>query len=372
MRDQTAPERDWNTLMRRHMAFWSCAAVDRPLICALYDAYVDTELVARTVGAGELTPDRVNVTAILPEYDKVARARELIGDDMIGLGEPPLGIPWLEAMCGCRVMVPEGRSLWPEPPVSAHGQAQAAPTITDISVSPDNPWLGKLLEAMRTVVDYVGGRYGVSIGHMRGPTDILVALLGSEPFSLALYDDPERITRLAKQAAGIWLHVARSMAEIVPPYRGGYVMRQFGLWSPGPSVWLQDDTSSMMSLSHYRQFFLEPMRARSVFPYGVLHLHIQSLHIAETLVSVRNIRAINVYFDSPLVSLHDAMPVLRRLQERRMPLILAKTVYEGLTLEEYREILDSLSPNGLSVHLKAASIEEGREVMANVTAQRRR
>ncbi|MGQ9556289.1 MAG: hypothetical protein ACUVWR_19480 [Anaerolineae bacterium] len=122
----------------------------------------------------------------------------------------------------------------------------------------------------------------------------------------------------------------------------------------------------MISAGHYRQFFMGPMREMSVFPYGVLHLHVPSLHIAEMLAEVSNIRAINVYFDSAVHSLQEAMPVLRRLQARGMPLILAKTVYDGFTMEEYAEILDGLSPRGLSVHLDAKSVDEGRAVMAYV------
>ena len=110
------------------------------------------------------------------------------------------------------------------------------------------------------------------------------------------------------------------------------------------------------------------MRAMSIYPFGVLHLHAPSLHIAETLADVPNIRAINVYFDSPTVTLQAALPTLQRLQARHMPLILAKDVYAGFSLDEYREIMDSLSPAGLSVHLRADSIEEGRSVMAQVQA----
>jgi hypothetical protein len=169
---------------------------------------------------------------------------------------------------------------------------------------------------------------------------------------------------VARQAAYAWLAVAQAQTRIVPAYRGGYGARQFGLWSPERSVWLQDDTSGMMSLEHYRQFFLEPMRLMSVFPYGVLHLHILSLHLAETLAGVPGIRVINFYFDSKRITLQAALPTLRRLQAQGMPLVLARDVYEGFTLEEYEEILDGLSPRGLSVHLNAGSVEEGQAVMA--------
>ena len=351
--------KDWDELVRRHIAFWESDEVDRPLIQVVYDAYVDTELVAATMDEGELVPDAIDPSAILAEYDRIAAARDLIGDDAIGVAEPLLGIPWLEAICGCRVMVADGKSLWPESPGTS---AQ----IAEISFSEDNPWFRKLLEVLQAVVDYADGRYAVGLSHLRGPTDILAALLGTVRFFSAFYEEPEQIARLAGQAAKVWLQVARAQTKVVPPYRGGYGVRQFGLWAPERAVWLQDDTSSMMSENHYRQFFLNPMRTMSVFPYGVLHLHIPSLHLAETLASVRNVRAINLYFDSPKVTFQQAAPTLRRLQALKMPLILAKDVYDGFSLDEYDEILEGLSPRSLSVHLQADSVEEGHAVMAYV------
>jgi hypothetical protein len=39
-----------------------------------------------------------------------------------------------------------------------------------------------------------------------------------------------------------------------------------------------------------------------------------------------------------------------------MPLVLNKYVQEGFSLEEYQEILEGLSPRGINVQLKAATI----------------
>jgi hypothetical protein len=351
--------RNWIEIEKRHRAFWQWAPVDRPLIQVIYDAYVDTELVAAAMGEGQLLPHKIDPAPILPEYDKVAAAREQIGDDAIGVAEPLLGIPWLEAICGCRVMVADGKSLWPESP---------ATEIASIAVDEQNPWFRKLLDVIAVVIDHADGHYAVGLSHLRGPADVLVALLGTADFFAAFYDAPERIARLADQVAEVWLHVAHAQTQIVPRYRGGYGVRQFGLWAPDLAPWLQDDTSSMMSLGHYRQLFLRSMARMSTFPYGVLHLHIPSLHLSEMFAEVPNVRAINLYFDSPTISLSDAMPTLQRLQERRMPLILAKDVYQGFTLQEYKEILDGLSPRGLSVHLAAESVAEGRAVMEAVRA----
>jgi hypothetical protein len=351
-------ERDWDALIRRHTAFWQCAETDRPLVVALYRAYQDTTLVAQACGEGELSPERIDPTPILAEYDQMAAAREQIGDDMVATGEALLGIPWLEAICGCRVMVPEGKSLWPEAP--------GGPWPEQIGLSEDNPWFQALVRVVKQVVAHAAGRYPVSMSHLRGPADILAALFGSQTFMTALVDEPERIAELARQAAEVYLLVAQTQERLIPAFRGGYAIRQFGLWSPERSVWLQDDTSSMISLKRYRQVFLPALARMSAFPYGVLHLHVPSLHLAETFAGLSNIRAINIYFDSKLTGLEQSLQVLRRLQEKKMPLVLAKEVYTGFSIEEYSWIIGNLSPRGLSVHLQAGSIEEGQVVMAKV------
>jgi hypothetical protein len=356
---QSPRKRDWGAIERRHRAFWNSEEVERPLVYVIYDAYVDTELVAATLGEGETSPDDIDPRAILPEYDKVAAARDAIDDDAIAVAEPLLGIPWLEAIAGCRVVVPQGKSIWPEPP---EGVSTGDPIVFD----PENPWFLKLLQLLYTVVDHARGRYAVGLSHLRGPTDILIARFGSERFFTLFYEAPERVQALALQCAELWRQVVEAEMRIVPPYRGGYGVRQFGLWAPERSVWLQDDTSAMMSPRHYRRFFLDPLAQMSYLPYGVLHLHIGSLHVAEMLADVPNVRAINFYFDDPKVSLQQAMPVLQRLQARGMPLILAKTVYEGFSMDEYQEILDGLAPRGLSVHLCADSVAEGVAVMEAV------
>jgi hypothetical protein len=261
--------------------------------------------------------------------------------------------------------VSDGKSLWPEP-------TEYTAAIQEITFAESNPWYRKLIEVQEAIVKHAAGRYAVSLSHLRGPADILAALLGTQRFLIAMYDEPWRIERLAGQIAAVWLRVTQGQEAVVPAFRGGYGIRQFGLWSPGRSVWLQDDTSGMMSLHHYRRFFLGPLRSMSVYPFGVLHLHAHSLHLAEALAAVPGIRAINIYFDTPAITIADALPVLRQLQQQRMPLILARDVYQGFSLEEYAEIMDALSPRGLSVHMRADSVEEGRAVMAAVKARARR
>ena len=208
----TSDSRDWQALVGRHRAFWNSDPIDRPLIYVIYDAYQDTELVAAMLGAGQVSPERIDPAPILPEYDKLARARAAIGDDAIAVAEPLLGIPWLEALAGCPVMVADGKSVWPAQPDAA---------VDEIVIDPENPWLRKLLELLQVVVDHAAGRYAVSLSHLRGPADTLVALHGSMRFFMFLYEDPARIQRLARQAAELWRQVVEADARGAL-FLGGY------------------------------------------------------------------------------------------------------------------------------------------------------
>jgi len=353
--------RDWPELQRQHLAFWECGETDRPLVGVMRDALLDVSLVARTLGQGEIEPADVDPGAALSEFDRFAVARRRIGDDVLAIGEPIVGIPWLEAMCGCRIIsAADGNSVWAERPAEGAGIIPAPDALAD------NPWFQKLLENVRATVEHAAGRYAVAISHLRGPADLLAALLGTDDLFIAFYDDPDRVRRLAGQIAGLWTAVARAQADLIPSFRGGYGLRQFGLWAPERGAWIQDDTSGMISLKQYRALFGDAMRQMSIFPCSELHLHLPSLHLAEELSEIAGICAVNVYTDSLPHALQDALPTLQRLQARNAPLILAKDVYEGFTLAEYDEILDGLSPRGLLVQLKAEGIEEGREVMARV------
>ncbi|MCL5994627.1 MAG: hypothetical protein M1546_01060 [Chloroflexi bacterium] len=357
--------RDMDDVVRRNRLFWDCGETDRPLIGVTYDYMLYPEVTASAVSLGEVMPDHLDIGLLLAEYEKNLLARNTIGDDIVAAAAPVLGMPWLEAMCGCRVLNADGNSLWPEPPPGGADMA-------DIRVSWDNPWLTKLLQVLQILVERAAHRYPISISHLRGPADVLVALLGSDHFFLACYDDPDRLARLGRQVAELWIQVVRAQQKIIPPYLGGYAVLEFDLWAPGGTVYLQDDTSGMISLKQYRSLFMDSIQAMAFMPYSAVHLHIPSLHLAEEFSQVRNVRCINCSCDSQTTTFQDALPTLRRLQERNVPLVLNKYVQEGFSLEEYEEILDGLSPAGVCVHLRAGSVEEGQAVMAYVRERARK
>ena len=352
-------QRDMQALLERHRKFWDLEEVDRPLLVVPVDVYAPTKRFCSTLAGDVLEPDAVDAALVTEEYDRLAAMHEEIGDDYLVGAEPIVGVPWLEAMVGCPIHVSSTGAMAAKP-------VQAPQNIQSISVSPDNRWLRTSLDYLRDVARHAAGRYPVCVGHLRGPTDILFAMLGSESFFLAFYDQPERIQALAHMAASAWGDAAKAQLQAVPRFHNGYVLRWFGIWAPAPTVWYQEDTSTMISREFYRDLFLASTRSALVFPYSVFHLHSPSLHIVDLILEINlpNLRAFNINMDPTGISIDQAIPVLKRIQEHGKALILSKDLYDNFTLKEYAEILKALSPRGLCVWLDGKTIEEAHEILS--------
>lgn len=348
-------------LIAKHRAFWECGeAGETPLLTVNFRYTPDPEKTAHILKRPEsddLDPETIEAPLLYPLYQEMYEAHMEIGDDYIAPCDLFTGVPWLEAAVGCRIKIPQGKSIWPEPPVLDD-------SLADLPVTLENRWHRSLFRVMEETA-----RFAVEMGiplsatHLRGPTDILAARMGTQKFFIALMDSPERVGELALQAAELYRRTAEEELKRLAPWENGYVIRQFGLWSSDHSVWLQEDTSGMMSCDQYESIFLPAFEKMAAFPYGVLHLHIHSIHQAELFAQVPGVKCINIYFDDNRTKVKDKIPILKNLQKMKMPLVIAKDIYDGFTLKEYDEILEMLSPDGLSVHLGAGSIEEANEII---------
>ena len=351
--------RDLKALLERHRKFWNLEEVDRPLLVVPVDVYAPTKRFCSTLVGDVLKTDAVDAALVMEEYDRLAAMHEEIGDDYLVAVEPILGVPWLEAMVGCPIHVSSTGAM-------AARAVHAPQGIQSISVSPENRWLQTSIDYLRAASRHAAGRYPVCVGHLRGPTDILFAVLGSESFFLAFYDQPERIQALSQMAANAWVDAAKAQLHAVPRFHGGYVLRWFGIWAPAPTVWYQEDASTMISRDFYQNLFLSSAWSAMVFPYTVFHLHSPSLHIVDLILEANfpNLKAFNINMDPTGVSIDKAIPVLQRIQEHGKALILSKDLYDNFTLKEYEEILRALSPRGLCVWLDGKTIEEAHEILS--------
>lgn len=327
-------------VFHRHRAFWEMEEVNQPLLSV--GTYQDLEPRApfpladgQLVAEGDrLVPEKVSPRHLVsPREGPVL----LVEGDFIQ-GVAPYDLCWTEAIEGCPLRWRAGH-VWAEPFLEELDWA--------IRLSPDDPWLGKLLEITRLQADQAQGHYPVCQPLLRGPVDMAAAAIGDEVLCLALADEPERAQRLLASCTDIFIAVARAWMGAAPSFQGGCCL--YGIWAPGTAMRTQCDNAALLSPSLYREFLIPcDERICACFDYPLMHTHSGFIGmVAEVLLGVRGLRAIQVSLDWPAgPPVAELLPAFQQIN-RQMPLIITG----GLAEEELDLLLGALSPRGLCLQV---------------------
>jgi DNA-binding FadR family transcriptional regulator len=336
-----------------HRAFWAREDQPRPLASFRVGDFFFARHFKAAAGLLEpgrmITPEMLAVETFQDDYERLFQESEAVGQDGFWTAEPYTGIPWMEAILGCPVRAGE------ESFTSRPWLASPAEALEKVRFDPQNAWLAKYLEFTAALVAQSRGRFPVGMPIMRGPTDILGALLGQQEMVLALMrEDRERMRRLIERITAAFLSVIDAQNRLVPPFHGGTALGFYHVWAPGPSIWFQDDLSAILSPRLYRECFLDS--ARQILagrPFNAVHLHPSSFFILDELMRLDELKTIEVNKDVGGPSLSEMLPVLGRIMESRRLIL-----WGDLTLEDLDLIKRRLPCRGLFLNVVAPTAEE--------------
>lgn len=333
---------DLPELLERHRRWWHCEPVDRPLIGELRQGsfflqpFLDLG-VSEGMLALEDVPDPE--AFIEPYYEKTFNGDARDGD-MFWVAKPPRTLPWMEAIVGCGVYV------------SASSKATTAiapdvlPDLDRIDLE-SNGWLRLMTAFTDCLARHFGDRYPVGQTLMRGPSDMMAALLGQQ-FYIELYDNPAPLKKLAQQCTDIWIKVLQIQNQHIPLYHGGYMSGLNGIWAPGTAAIYQEDAAGFISEAMYREVFLEcDVKIAAAFDYTLLHLHSASLQILNAVLEIPQLASVNVVVDPLGPKLTAMLPQLQGIQAAGKSLHL----HGPLSPEDIELARSNLSPNGLAIWL---------------------
>ncbi|MHB1132181.1 MAG: uroporphyrinogen decarboxylase/cobalamine-independent methonine synthase family protein [Chloroflexota bacterium] len=345
-------------MLQRHSAFWRRERVDRPLVTLRpYTplAHKRLPLADGTVSAGDiqLKPEMIEPARMDALEQRRAQAGRLLLGGSFSARGPYERIPWVEAILGCPVWADNNSgSIWPESRLTG----VRAPHQFDLSLA--NPWFAKLLEATRRLVAANDGSYLVAHTLMRGPIDMVGALVGDVEMCLAVMDDVEGTRALLEEVTPAFIAIAKAQTAAIPPFHGGHCT-QFGVWAPGTVVRTQCDMSSVTSARLYADLFLPyDERICSAFDYSVIHLHSGFLHTVDEILKRERPAAIQISLDtgSTPVTARDVLPIAQKIMTRK-PLLM-----EGqIAVDDLAYLLENLPAAGLHI---AANIVEAEMVAA--------
>ncbi len=327
-------------LLARHEAFWRCDPANAPLLGMSRWAQVSASQFDWRLPTDEglLEPEMLKVEDLLPQYETLFAGRPL-DDDLCWPAMPPTAIPWLEGVLGCpvRYSLPSGTfSAEPAPVRDLLNRRRV--TLEG------NPWFEKLLEFVGGLADLSEGRFAVGLPLLRGPWDLVAALLGTTEMYVGLYDSPDSLSHLAGICAGLWTEVAARLAASIPRWHGGFV-GFLGLWAPDFDPMQQDDASVSVSPALYRSVMRPADRgvARE-WRHTIFHLHSAGLQVLDDVLDVLDGHAVNVDLDPSGPPAAEILPLLRQVQDRRVPLHLL-----AFDHGQARELAERLSPAGLAI-----------------------
>jgi hypothetical protein len=341
---------DIDALIARHKAFWQ-RTNDQPLLSLPPPSpwpplQVPTPHDTVLPAEGYLAPEMLDPTRYFEQMTHRWAGLGPIDGDQFRMLTAYWYVPWLEAICGCPIWyVRDSGTMYAELPCGGLDAAAA------VRVTRENPWLQKLREFYLVLRDLCGDRYPLGVAMpMRGPIDLLAALVGVEAMCLAFAESPQRVAEALRVLTDLWIRVVSEQIELLPPFRGGMAgCEQYGLWAPGTNAVTQCDLAVAISPRTYARF-LKPCDERicASMEHPIIHLHSAAMHVLEPVLAVTGFAAIQVVVDpgpkDP--TLPELLPLFRRVQAAGKPLIIHGTTTLRADLDA---LLAGLSPQGLCV-----------------------
>jgi hypothetical protein len=335
-----------------HRAFWKRQGQARPIadFRVVPDFFFSRHYGAARellVPGKRITADMLHVDNFLPDYESMYYTSVELDQDAFWVAEPFTGIPWMEAILGCEVYAGE-ESFVSKPWMTSLGQ------LDRVRLDPDNTWFQKYLEFTRSLVRLSDGRFTVGMPIMRGPADMAGALMGQTEMVLALMDERDRMKEFFLRTAEAFRAVIDAQNALIPPFLGGTALGFYHVYCPGPSIWYQEDLTSIMSPALYRDFLSESERRICAGKeYTAIHLHPSSFFILDELLKKDDLGAIEVNKDVGGPSVEALMPELKKIQAKKSLILWGDL--DGADLECIKK---NLSPDGLFLQIIAPTMEQ--------------
>jgi hypothetical protein len=337
--------------IKKYLAFWNNDPVERPIVgfsLGGWFSFQSYSAIQKYRGVERLSPDMLSPEIHFGDYDRIVAPFAEIEDDVIHSVAPIPAFPWLEAMLGISTQV-GNESIW-----AKEGGFDYRDT-GQLDLSKENPWRKKYLEFVSALQDRYGDRYPAGQPILRGTSDMVAALRGSQQMIFDLYDHPEEFQRLARACTDFFIALIKDQLAITKPHHGGYEVEQFTLWAPGGIVRMQEDASALFSPPVYvKHLQEEDRRIAASFPYDVIHLHSSSLHLLDRFVDVEPQKCIEINKDQGGWGVARMLPLFKMVQARGKKLI----IRGKLDGEDLAVLRQGLSPNGLYLQVVVETPEE--------------
>lgn len=347
---------------RYRRVFWARERAGRPPVGIVpARTWLPIGYLKRAFGRSHVAPADLTPDLVRTDYEDAAIGRTVTGDDWLPYSAAWRAVPWLEAICGCRVRYATG-SLAPEPCAAS---VEALSELTGQAGPADPAWHACLWEQTAALLRRAPADCFVCPSILRGPSDVLAAMRGLTAFYLDLHDDPRAVARAAEQVNRLLIDTLARHFALVPPRLGGYG-NIYGHWAPGRSYVIQEDVLGMVAPRVYRDIFM-PLNAAVVEwlgPHTLFHLHSSGLRHFRHVLDIPGLAGLEITVEAVGPTLADLAPILREILERSRLMLFVDEHFEQLP-----DVLRSIPHDGLYLIISDKYIRDEAERRAFVAAQ---
>jgi len=326
--------KNYDEIIERHSGFWERAeGLRRPLLIFSH-GWIDGPKLMRAMGdvSGPLKPGDVDAGKFLNIHREIIAEAEMVDDDSIAMAEPLVSVPWMEAYHGC-APARVGEYIWAEKVFSDFSGADAV-----IEKGPDEGWLDQYLAYQKRLSAEFSGECAVSQPILRGVADVACAMAGEENVIFGMIDHEDAAHRLFAYISDTGENFFRRHMEGMPRFKGGYVVGQYHIWTPGMCLRVQDDAMAVFSPKLYEDFVLSHTeRMVKLTKYNVVHLHLTSAHILDKICALDAVRAIEYDIDEGSERVENHIGTFKKIQSRGKNLII-KARFSKAGVEAVKEL----------------------------------
>lgn len=287
-----------------------------------------------------LTPDHFIINSYLNDFDYLFRNHEECGGDFIWSASLYWGIPWVEATLGCPIVLNSysSGSIHAEPLPGFKG-------VDDIpEFSMDDPWIKKAIDFLEQTAKRSKGKYPLATTRMRGISDLLSLLYGTENLIFTMLEKPDEVIAVAEKLTDFWIQFGKLQIERIPEFCGGIGSFYYNAWAPKGTIWHQEDAAALLSPDLYDQFIRKcDEKIVNAFEGCIMHQHSNGYFPYDFYLNM-NFSALELHIDKGGPKAESLAPVYEKIMAKK-PII----IWGAIPETDMDWIFTNLRHEGLAV-----------------------
>jgi hypothetical protein len=251
-------------------------------------------------------------------------------------------------------------------PIFGPDTSWVKPVIEDWSVvetlkfNPDNYWVKKIQYATKYIAEKSKGRFVPTDLLNDGPFDLAHTLRGNDFFT-DFSEYPDKVHHLMEVCTEAIMRYKESQRKFAGRFEGGSVAG-WGVWLPGGTVFIGEDTAGLCSPAIYAKFGRKyTQKVIDHFGGGYVHTHAYGMHIIREIGKLEDLKMVQISHDhQPAVPAPvDKLEDFRQCAEK-LPLHLE------CSPEELKTTLPKISGRKILFTTWAANVNEANQLVEMV------